>query len=1210
MTQRIEEERTLRELEHQLEVFSGGIFDHSLRLIHVHVLEIEDVLFHLNSAVMMPARPEGSFSSTDGTEDDATDPDDTEIQERQNVLTGLDVIAVALRQFDFDPNKRMLIAGHTDTSGGFAMNFELSDQRAKNVLYLIEGKRPEWSAISANRHRIEDYQQIMTWINQNEKYGWPCDPLGVDDKWGDNTKEATRRFVESYNQTFATPDTNSTGSTSSSDSSAENGGASSNFRAPLPPDLHERVNSDPNHKWPVEAWAAVYDIYQEEIKNKLSQSGTGRSTATTRPESPCSPSYRVHRRLLRFVSEKKYVGCGESFPVDDAERNNYRSQLNRRVEILFFDVHEVPNLEIPELGCPTVTNRAHTREECPLYNGCHYIPHYLDSGDLNAIGYHVKFAYYNRVLGKREYVPEGLEFQAYEDGDSSIRTAKQFSNGVYVIKVPNNPDRTILYFEFVTENKWIYTPDSSSRPRIVTLTPDQMKAVLPEDRYKYYDLPSKWSSRNYWTRGDDTAFNTGGRFEEVMENERQLKPYGSNNTAYNQPLVFSLDDVVLMDSINDTQDIKDADHQGNAKNLSNLSRLKFFVVDKTIGFLKLHQTGSEFKSARIAFPLNYLTNLPDNLKIIFFREGFYTIADKRTQESSGWVANKFIVGARAALKDDPDWHISWPMSHRHTEFGATGDFDFHYFHNMHMDSGNPVSFTISYVGINFMSDSRNEPDTTDASQNKFRPIPAAADVLKFIDEGCYRAMSTWNSKRYYMEENPLGAHSYIIRHFYFFDEREHFLVTPPTGGWVSCNFDNHPSNNASSNFEKLFTHRAVKDAERAALGGKPKFLGMICRDENGHWGPAYHWPVRQVGNAARPYSLLKLNKSCYQQWSDMFGGLFVTEHGNIWRPHTMAHELGHATGQADEYVRTQYQPFTNSNRTYANFNQHYIPYSMNQNNGSMMYTNCAPRLRYMWYPMHRLNIDSNDAASSLHRILPNIQLVARINQGSYNITYTRKLTGGNPAVPADREHVINSAVGSSNVSKVHPADAKYPITAAPLRQISLELFDVGKDESSTGTFHAVQGGTQYQAVLVVRVLMKPSWVGTWTNTQKRQRINGLQQAFMARGDHYRLSGGTGDIQNIYVHFLPGFFWSNDSDTENFKHYDISFTRNNNTTVQWHTTNTWQLIVDRNVTAATMVNYFFNRLNTQTELQALSFLKTFIDSKLPGTYTLQSFGAPL
>ncbi len=1177
----VEQERIFRELIRGLGALTGHRFDFILRLIHVHLLEVEDVLFHLDSAVMMPARPEGE-SSEDGTEDDAVDPEDVEIQDRQDVVTGIDVLGIALRQFEFDPHKRILIAGHTDTSGGIQMNFELSDQRAENVLFLLLGDREQWARVSAARHKVEDYQQILTWISQNPRWLWPCDPLDIDDDWGPDTREATHQFVDRYNSDYASPP---------GDAPAPGDDPPEGYRAPLPPNMHLQINADPRHKWPENAWAAFYDLYQEELEHTLRNCGESLS------------SLRANR--LRFVDEANvYVGCGESFPVDDAERTNYRSQLNRRVELLFFDEHEVPNLDEPLLSCPPERNRTHTREECPLFNGCHYRPVYIDPDDLTCIAYHVKFAYYNKILGRREFVPEGLEFQAYEEGDNPVPTRAQFSQGVYCIKVDDNPSRTSLYFEFEDENRWIHTPDASSEPRIVTMTPAQINALPPQDRHKYYDLPAKWSSRNYWTRGDGAAYTPGNWFELVMGTDRQLRPYGPNYTTYEQPLVFSLDDIVLLDEATGTQDIRDADHNrptANEQNLSNRSRVKLLRASTVTGFLRLHRTGAARNTARIPFPedlrpghtrshANLITVEAQDVKIVFFRDGFYTVGNKRTGELTNWAAQGFVVGARAAVRDDPDHHVSWLMQRIHHEFGSTGDFDLHYFHNLHFDAQHPVSFSIAYASMSFMADTRDP--------TKWNPIPTAAQVQNFIDEGCYRAMTVWNRKRYYMEERNPTDQTFIIRHFVFFDEREHFSPTTPAGGWVNCDFDNWRSQNATDNFEVLFAHAAVRAAERNALGGKPKFLAMICRNTPGKpdWGPAYQRACRKGAN--RPYSLLKLNRSSYQQ-CNTYGGWAVHEHGVDWKPHTMAHELGHGIGHPDEYIRRKYKPHSGNNaRGRANFKQHHIPYEIpgtRGSQGSMMQQNRIPRLRNLWYSLHMINSESNRAGSPLNGLLTNRNLVGRLRRGPWDLTYTRRITGGAPSVPANWENALFSA-------------PQHQLTASPRRRVSLALYDVGLDESSTRFFHTAQGAIQYHAVLVVRVLMRISWSGTWTSVNRQTRINGIEQAYLDWNGHFRLSGGTGDIRNIYVNFVHGFYSSDDHDTEGDKHYDVELTRGTGTTIESGSPSS-ELEVSRMISAPDLVNYFFNRSTGQTSAQALGFLVPWVNSRLPGTFTLQSFGSP-
>ncbi len=238
------------------------------------------------------------------------------------------------------------------------MNFELSAQRAQNIQFLLEGDREQWATISEKRHRIEDYQQIMKFIKFSTRWGWDCDPIQVDNTWGDNTKGATERFIAAYNNWVLA-------------------GLAPTGSLQLPPDVFNRIKNSGTHKWPIEMWRAVYDVYNDEIAVNL---------GITRDR------MGQYRSLLAFADDlKKMVACGESFPLDSAGRDNYRSQLNRRVEILFFDQNELPTL-----NCPTTTNAVHTPAECPLWHKWHFAAVYIDPNDLNAVAYHLKFVYYDR----------------------------------------------------------------------------------------------------------------------------------------------------------------------------------------------------------------------------------------------------------------------------------------------------------------------------------------------------------------------------------------------------------------------------------------------------------------------------------------------------------------------------------------------------------------------------------------------------------------------------------------------------------------------------------------------------------------------------------------------------------------------------------------------------------------------------------------------
>src|SRR5512139_22201 len=106
MTTTLEQRLIFRDLLQRPGIVSHHTCEMILRRINVHILEMEDVLFHHNSAVMMPGHPAGK-SAADGSEDDATDKEDAEIKEGQQKTSGVAALALVFRQFEFDPEKRI-----------------------------------------------------------------------------------------------------------------------------------------------------------------------------------------------------------------------------------------------------------------------------------------------------------------------------------------------------------------------------------------------------------------------------------------------------------------------------------------------------------------------------------------------------------------------------------------------------------------------------------------------------------------------------------------------------------------------------------------------------------------------------------------------------------------------------------------------------------------------------------------------------------------------------------------------------------------------------------------------------------------------------------------------------------------------------------------------------------------------------------------------
>jgi hypothetical protein len=150
------------------------------------ILEMEDLNFHLDSAVMLP--------DPACDEDPATDPQDR--------ITGLAVLRACYKYAADNPDEQIVIAGHADASGNSAeYNFTLSGLRADNVRCALDGDRAGWVKIANGKHKVEDYQQILLWASHT--FGWNCNPGQVDGVAGEKTSAALSGFQKRYNHEFS-----------------------------------------------------------------------------------------------------------------------------------------------------------------------------------------------------------------------------------------------------------------------------------------------------------------------------------------------------------------------------------------------------------------------------------------------------------------------------------------------------------------------------------------------------------------------------------------------------------------------------------------------------------------------------------------------------------------------------------------------------------------------------------------------------------------------------------------------------------------------------------------------------------------------------------------------------------------------------------------------------------------------------------------------
>ncbi|MGE0709164.1 MAG: OmpA family protein [Planctomycetota bacterium] len=237
----------------------------------VHLLEMEDLSFNFDSAVMRPV-PRA----------------DADAPPSQDRITGLAAIKTALELVELFPEKRLLVAGHTDTAGDAGYNQRLASSRAQGVLAYLRGDRAGWAKVCQARFQVEDWQGILAWIA--ERFAWDTHPGPITNQSNEPSRLALRRFRLRYSAEF-------------------------------PEDIPERGPLAERD------WAAFYDLYELELQALLRRDAAGVAALRARLQPLAPPA----------------VGCGEHFPVEDLG-DGQRSAANRRVELLFFDHGEEPAL--------------------------------------------------------------------------------------------------------------------------------------------------------------------------------------------------------------------------------------------------------------------------------------------------------------------------------------------------------------------------------------------------------------------------------------------------------------------------------------------------------------------------------------------------------------------------------------------------------------------------------------------------------------------------------------------------------------------------------------------------------------------------------------------------------------------------------------------------------------------------------------------------
>jgi outer membrane protein OmpA-like peptidoglycan-associated protein len=212
-------------------------------------------------------------------------------------FSAVGLIGSALAFNDAHGGRSLLVAGHTDTVAGDSLNDELSRQRAQLTLALLEGDRDSYKTLADKRHKPADINQILSWVSQAfTDLDFNCDPGKITDSV-DPSK--VRAFQSDYNANKA---------------------ALGSSAADLTVDGTVGALT----------WGAFFDCFELALQQELGETESGVATS---------------RSGLKFVdNERKSLGFGERFPIEELGVDSFVSQTNRRVEIIFFEPGEEPNL--------------------------------------------------------------------------------------------------------------------------------------------------------------------------------------------------------------------------------------------------------------------------------------------------------------------------------------------------------------------------------------------------------------------------------------------------------------------------------------------------------------------------------------------------------------------------------------------------------------------------------------------------------------------------------------------------------------------------------------------------------------------------------------------------------------------------------------------------------------------------------------------------
>jgi hypothetical protein len=410
----------------QFKVKTGAVHTFVLEPGTVSVIELEGLHFNLDSAVLLPIEPTG-------------------VSAAEQQITPFDVLAGCMAHAEDHSDDKLIVTGHTDTSGGADMNVKLSDLRSHNVLDVLVGDRDDFVKIAKSRHKVKDYQRILKWVAATE--GFDCD-VKVTDHAGQDTTTALRNFQQAYN------------------------------------DAKIGKEIEVNGSLTDETWGAFFDMYQRELCRAVGEEPDDLSVLDS------------HRSHLKFFDEdRKAVGCGENFPVEARGVDGFRSAENRRCEICFLE----PGND-PPLDCHPGSGKCNSKV-CQLNDPKAFKPAVvpIDPNNLprNRCVLHLRLAYLDPVAGQPDHpFPKDLPLRLTFD-DGSTQDEKLGDDGKLRVvldrrkkhaKLSLKPDQATFVGSASSA-----TPAEEPRDKFAAL--DALQSLL-DKAYRVFQLPAETTLRN------------------------------------------------------------------------------------------------------------------------------------------------------------------------------------------------------------------------------------------------------------------------------------------------------------------------------------------------------------------------------------------------------------------------------------------------------------------------------------------------------------------------------------------------------------------------------------------------------------------------------------------------------------------------------------------------------------------------------------------